>query len=576
MTANALYQFLLFAIVTGALMLPFGSYIASLFADQPTGARKIFAPVERVVYAVSGIRADEGQNWLHYLGAVIVFNALGWAVLFLILMHQDLLPMNPQHLSGLSATLAFNVASSFVTNTNWQSYAGETTLSYFSQMLGLTVQNFLSAATGLAVAAAVIRGFVRRETPLLGNFYADVTRITLYLLLPLALLFALFLLWQGVPDNFMPTVTATTVEGAQQNIAQGPVASQISIKMIGSNGGGYFNANAAHPYENPTPLSNFAQLISIILLPAALVFAFGRMVGDRRQGWALFASMTVLFVLLLALCFYAEVAANPAFSSMGVDQIVSDTNLGGNMEGKEVRFGLFNSTLWATATSATSNGSVIAMHDSFMPLGGLVTLFNMLVGEVIYGGVGCGLYGILVYVLITVFIAGLMVGRTPEYLGKKIEAHEIKLAVLTQLLYPICVLGFCVLSLLLPAGAASITAAGPHGLSQTLYAYASAAANNGSAFAGFNANTDYQNIMLGIVMLIGRFGVIAPVLAIAGSLAMKKSLPPSSGTFPTHGLMFIVLLTSVIVMFGGLTYFPALALGPVAEHLALFHPAVGG
>ena len=571
MFVSSLYQFLIFAALVGVLMLPLGAYIAALLADAPTGVRKMLLPLERGLAAVSGLRGDEGQNWRQYLAAVLVFNFLGWAVLFLMLMHQDLLPLNPAQLPGLSAALAFNVASSFVTNTNWQSYAGETTLSYFSQMLGLCVQNFLSAATGLAVAAAVIRGFVRRETPLLGNFYSDVVRITLYLLLPLSLAFALFLVTQGVPDNFMPTVTATTVEGAQQQIAQGPVASQIAIKMLGSNGGGYFNANAAHPYENPTPLSNLLQMISIVLLPIAVVFAFGRMVGDGRQAWALFASMTVLFLVLFALCLYVETSPNPLLSSMGIDQVMSDTNPGGNMEGKEVRFGLFNSALWATATTATSNGSIIAAHDSFMPLGGVVLLFNMLVGEVIYGGIGCGLYGILVYVLITVFIAGLMVGRTPEYLGKKIEANEVKLAVLTQLLYPICVLGFGVVSLLTPAGAASITAQGPHGLSQTLYAYASAAANNGSAFAGFNANTDFQNIMLGIVMLIGRFGVIAPVLAIAGSLAMKKSTPPSSGTFPTHGLMFIVMLTAVIVMFGGLTYFPALALGPVAEHLALFH-----
>ncbi len=444
------------------------------------------------------------------------------------------------------------------------------TLSYFSQMLGLTVQNFLSAATGIAVAVAVVRGLIRKEDARLGNFYVDLTRAILYVLLPLSFLFALFLIWQGVPQTMQPTVQATTVEGAQQNIATGPVASQVAIKMLGSNGGGYFNANAAHPYENPTPLSNFVQMLSILILPIALVVAFGRMVGDRRQGWALLASMTILFLTLFAICYFAEAGGNPAFAAMGIDQSFSDVNPGGNMEGKEVRFGVLNSALWATASTATSNGSVIAMHDSFTPLGGLVPLFNMLVGEVIYGGVGCGLYGILIYVLITVFIAGLMVGRTPEYLGKKIEAFEIKLAVVAMLIYPLCVLGFGVVALLMPAGAKSLSATGPHGLTQMIYAYASAAANNGSAFAGLNANTVFHNVMLGVVMLIGRFGVIIPVLAIAGSLAAKKTVPScSAACSTTHGLMFVVLLTAVIVMFGGLTYFPALALGPIAEHLSL-------
>ncbi len=570
MNLNALLQFTAFIAVTILLMLPLGAYMARVFSGEATWPGKILDPVEGFIYRMAGLRAAAQQSWTEYAGALLIFNFLGAGILFLLLMYQEMMPWNPQHLPGLSVDLAFNVAVSFMTNTDWQSYGGETTLSYFSQMLGLTVQNFLAAATGLAVAVAVIRGFTQREKRGIGNFYVDVTRAVFYVLLPLALLFAVFLVWQGVPDNMQPYVQATTIEGASQTIAQGPVASQIAIKMLGSNGGGYFNANAAHPYENPTPLSNFFQLISLVLLAAALVMAFGKMVGDKRQAWALLASMTILFLILFALCYYSEANGNPAFTAMGIDPNITDVNSGGNMEGKEVRFGIFNSALWATLTSATSNGSVNAMHDSFTPLGGLVPLFNMLVGEVIYGGVGCGLYGILIYVLITVFIAGLMVGRTPEYLGKKIEAHEIKLAVLAQLLYPVCVLGFGVVALLSPAGATSITAAGPHGLTQAIYAYASAAANNGSAFAGFNGNTVFQNIMLGIVMLIGRFGVIIPVLAIAGSLSAKKITPVSNGTLPTHGLMFVVLLTAVIVMFGGLTYFPALALGPIAEHLSTF------
>jgi K+-transporting ATPase ATPase A chain len=575
MNFSEMTQLFLFAAVTVGLMLPLGAYMAKVFSGEWTWPSYLFNGIERSIYRVMGIDAGEQQTWLQYAAAVIAFNALGFAVLFLLLLHQDLLPWNPQKLPALSVDLAFNVAVSFITNTNWQSYSGEITLSYFSQMLGLTAQNFLSAATGIAVGVAVVRGFIRKENPGLGNFYVDVTRAVLYVFLPLAVAFAAFLIWQGVPDTMMRSVSATTLEGAPQTIATGPVASQIAIKMLGSNGGGYFNANAAHPYENPTPLSNFVQLVGITLLPIVLVIAFGRMVGDRRQGWALLTSMTLLFLILFGICYYAEAGGNPAFAALGVDQTISDTNPGGNMEGKEVRFGIFNSALWATATTATSNGSVIAMHDSFTPLGGLVPLFNILVGEVIYGGVGCGLYGILIYVLITVFIAGLMVGRTPEYLGKKVEAYEVKLAMIAMMLYPLCVLGFGVIALLVPAGAKSLSATGPHGLTQMIYAYASAVANNGSAFAGLNANTVFQNVMLGIVMLIGRFGVIIPVLAIAGSLAAKKTVPASSGTFPTHGLMFVLLLMAVIVMFGGLSYFPALALGPIAEHLTLFtHPAL--
>jgi len=570
MNDNALLQLILFICVTMVLAVPCAIYLVRVFTRETTWLDLLLGPLEHLISLIAGSQMTRQQNWAAYAFSLLLFNFLGGVILFAILMLQGYLPWNPQNLVGLSPDLSFNVAIAFVTNTDWQSYSGETTLSYFSQMAGLTVQNYLSAATGLAVAFAVVRGFIRKETPVLGNFYSDVTHVTLYVLLPLSILFALFLIWQGVPQNMLPYVQATTLEGGQQIIAQGPVASQQAILMLGSNGGGFFSTNGAHPYENPTPLSNFVQMISILLLPIALVIAFGRLVGDKKQGWSLFASMSVLFVILLGLCLYCEQTAHPALAALNVDQNTTDINPGGNMEGKEARFGIFNSVLWSVASTATSNGSTTSMIDSYMPLGGLVPLFNMLVGEVIYGGVGCGLYGILIYVLITVFIAGLMVGRTPEYLGKKIEAHEIKLSVIAMFLYPVCVLGFGVISLLTPEGAKSITAAGPHGLTQTIYAYASAAGNNGTAFGGFNSNTIYQNVMLGIVMLIGRFGVILPVLAIAGSLASKKTVPVSSGTFPTHGLLFVILLTGIIVMFGGLTYFPALALGPIAEHLSLF------
>jgi K+-transporting ATPase ATPase A chain len=574
MRLNDLLQLLVFGGATVALVVPLGVYMAHVFSGKKTWLDRIIKPLEHVVYKIAGVRPEQEQSWAAYLGTVLLFNAIGGIALFAILLIQDKLPWNPQHLPAVSADLAFNIAVSFITNTNWQSYTGETTLSYFSQMLGLTVQNFLSAATGMAVAIAVIRGFMRKETRTIGNFYVDLTRAVLYVLLPLALIFALILVWQGVPMNMKAYVTATTLEQAPQIIAEGPVASQMAIMELGTNGGGFFNANGAHPYQNPTPLSNFLELISLVAIAAAFVITFGRMIGDKKQGRALLASMTILFIALFALCYASEAGHNPAFTRLGINQSITDVNPGGNMEGKEVRFGIMNSALWSTLTTATSNGSVNAMHDSFTPLGGMVPLFNMLIGEVIYGGVGCGLYGILIYVLVTVFIAGLMVGRTPEYLGKKIEAYEIKLSIFAMLLYPLCVLGFGVAALLIPAAAKSISVGPPHGLTQAIYAYASAVANNGSAFAGFNGNTVYQNVMLGIVILLGRFGVIAPVLAIAGSLAAKKTVPATSGTLPTHGLMFIVMLTAVILMFGGLTYFPALALGPIAEHLSAFtHPA---
>lgn len=561
MTSFDVLQFLAFVAVTVALAVPCAGYLARVFAKAPVFADFLFSRIENAVIVIAGPQMERQQNWTAYAFSALIFNVTGGTLLFIILLAQGWLPWNPQHLAGVNPAQAFNIAVAFMTNTDWQSYGGETTLSYFSQMAGLTVQNYLSAATGLAVAFAVIRGFARKENPALGNFYADVVRVTLYILLPLAFIFALFLIWQGVPQNMQAYVQAVGLEGVKQTIAQGPVASQEAIKMLGSNGGGFFNANGAHPYENPTPLTGFAETVAILLLPVALVLAFGRMAGDRRQSWPLITSMTVLFLVVLAFGVAAEMEIHPALAALGGHA---------NMEGKETRFGVFNSVLWTVATTATSNGAVNSMLDSAMPLTGIAPLFNMLIGEVIFGGVGCGLYGILIYVLITVFIAGLMVGRTPEYLCKKIESYEMKLAIIAMMIYPVCVLGGGVISLLLPAGAASITAPGPHGLTQTVYAYASAAANNGTAFAGFNADTVYQNVVLALVMLVGRFGVIVPVLAIAGSLAGKKATPPSTGTFPTHGLMFTVLLTGVIVMFGGLTYFPALALGPVAEHLSLF------
>lgn len=568
MAGNAFLQFVVFSILCLGLGLGLARYMARLFAEgEKEPPFSGFLPqAERVWAKIGGPRYGVEQNWREYLFSVLGFNFVGFAFLFLIVKFQGSLPENPLGFKGLSTPEAFNTAVSFMTNTDWQAYAGETTLSFFSQMVGLTAQGYLSAATGISVAFAFVRGFARKEKTTIGNFYSDVTHVTLYVLIPLGLLFALFLIQQGVPQNMVGAVQATTLEGAQQTIAQGPVASQMAIKMLGSNGGGFFGVSSAHPYENPTPLTNFVQIVSILLLPLALVFAFGRMVGDKRQSRALFASMSILFVFSVLLIFWFENTPHPGFASLAVDQIPSATNIGGNMEGKETRFGLFGSLLWTTTATATSHGSLNSMLDSYMPLGGLVPLFNILVGEVIYGGVGCGLHGILVYVLITVFIAGLMVGRTPEYLGKKIEAHEIKLAVIALLLYPVCVLGFGVISLLATAGEIN----GAHGLTQTIYAYASTTANNGSAFAGFAGDTTFQNILLAVAMLMGRFGIIIPVLAISGALAAKKTIPPSSGTFPTHGGMFVVFLTAVILLFGGLTYFPALVLGPIAEHLSLF------
>ncbi|MAU95215.1 MAG: potassium-transporting ATPase subunit KdpA [Fulvimarina sp.] len=562
--ASDILQFILYCVLLAALAWPLGIYLARVFSGEQTFLFPLLAPVETGIARACGVdprTAD--QHWTRYALAALAFNLAGWFVLYAMLRLQGVLPFNPQGLPGLSPDLAFNTAVSFVTNTNWQAYGGETTMSYFSQMVGLGVQNFVSAGTGIAVGAAVIRGFAGRETRGVGNFWIDLVRAVLYVLLPLSILFGLFLVWQGVPQNLASYVDATTLEGAKQTIAQGPAAAQIAIKQLGTNGGGFFNANSAVPYENPTPLTNFAEMLAILLIPAAFPFMFGTMVRDMRQGAAIFAAMLVLFLGSLALTYGSEIQGNPIVAELQVDQSA------GNMEGKEVRFGTGNSALWATATTAASNGSVNAMHDSFMPLGMLAPMLQMQTGEVVFGGVGSGFYGMLAFVLLTVFIAGLMVGRTPEYLGKKIEAKEVKLSVIAFLVMPLGVLVFGAMATMIPAALASVQDAGPHGLSEILYAYSSGTGNNGSAFAGFGANTPYHNTMIGIAMLLGRYVFIIPMLAIAGSLAAKKTVPASAGTFPTHTPLFVGLLVAVVLIIGGLTFFPALALGPIAEHMAM-------
>jgi K+-transporting ATPase ATPase A chain len=492
---------------------------------------------------------------------MLLFNAAGFVLLYALLRLQGFLPFNPAEMSEVAPDLAFNTAVSFTTNTNWQNYGGESTLSYLSQMAGLTTQNFVSAATGIALLIALIRAFARASGNTVGNFWVDLTRCTLYVLLPLAAIAALFLVWQGTPQNLGPYVDATTLEGAKQTIAQGPAASQIAMKQLGTNGGGFWNANGAYPYENPTPLSNFIEVLYILLIPAALTYTFGRMVGDQRQGWALYAAMSVIFLVGVAVCYWAEAAGNPNFAALGLDPA--------NMEGKEVRFGISPSALWAVATTAASNGSVNAMHDSFTPLGGMIPIIMMQLGEIIYGGVGSGLYGMLLMVIVAMFVAGLMVGRTPEYLGKKIEAKEVKMAMLAILILPLSMLGFTAVSILLPFGLSSMQDAGPHGFSEMLYLFTSQTANNGSAFAGFTGNTLWYNTTGGLAMLIGRYFVIVPMMAVAGSLVAKRKVPASVGTFPTTGPLFVGLLVGVIVIVGGLTFFPALALGPIAEHFAM-------
>ncbi len=533
-----------------------GMYCAKVLSGERVFLSPLFSGIERVIYGVSGINTREQHSWKQYAGALIAFNLIGFAFLFAVLKLQFFLPLNPQHLAGLSTPLALNTAISFVTNTNWQAYSGEAALSYFSQAIGLTVQNFVSAATGIAVMVALIRGIVQKQTRSLGNFYVDLTRSTLYILLPLAIIFGIVLISQGVPQNLSHYISADTVENAKQVLPQGPVASQIAIKQLGSNGGGFFGANSAYPYENPTPVSNFIQMLLILLLPAALPFTYGAMIKDMRQGWTIFAAMLVVLLAGVTITYFAEDYGNPLLAHT-------------TMQGKEVRFGTSSSALWATVTSATSNGSVNAMLDSYSPIGGMIPMVNIMLGEVIFGGVGSGMYGMIIFVILTVFIAGLMVGRSPEYLGKKIEAREITLAIVSLLAVPIGILGLGALATILPISLSSVSNPGPHGLSQILYAYTSATGNNGSAFGGFGADTPYQNIMLSIAMLIGRFMVILPILAIAGSLSEKKIIPTSSGTFPTHGVQFAALLIGIILIVGGLTFFPVLTLGPVLEHFSL-------
>ncbi|EME69448.1 potassium-transporting ATPase subunit A [Paramagnetospirillum caucaseum] len=553
MDAYGILQILIFAAAVLALTPVLGGFMARVY----DGRARLFAPIERVLYRLCGIDPAREQNWVGYALSLLVLHLLAVLTLYGLQRLQGFLPLNPAGQGGVPPDLAFNTAISFSTNTNWQNYGGESTMSTLVQMAGLAVHNFLSAAAGISVAVALIRGFARRSARTIGNFYVDLTRTTLYLLLPICVVGALVLVWQGVPQNLNAHAEAATLEGSRQVIAQGPVASQMMIKHLGTNGGGFFNANAAHPYENPNGLVNLIHLVAIVAIGAGLTNTFGRMVGDTRQGWAILTAMGLLFLVGVLAAYGAEARGNPALGGMV------------NLEGKEVRFGIAASTLFAVVTTATSCGAVNAMHDSLLPLAGLVPMVNMLLGEVVVGGVGSGLYGILVFVLIAVFIAGLMVGRTPEYLGKKIEAREVKLAMLAILATPLGVLGLGGLAMITPAGLAGIAAAGPHGLSEVLYAFASAANNNGSAFGGLSGNSVFYNTALAVAMVIGRFGIIIPVLAIAGSMAAKKTVPSSAGTFPTHGGLFVALLVGVILVVGGLTYFPLLALGPVVEHLAL-------
>ncbi|MBN8592018.1 MAG: potassium-transporting ATPase subunit KdpA [Anaerolineae bacterium] len=534
-----------------------GGFMARIFAGKRTFLSPVLRPVEVITYRLTGVKADEEQDWRGYAVALVVFNVLGFFVVFGLQLAQGVLPLNPAGLPTVEATLAFNTATSFMTNTNWQSYAGETTLSYATQMLGLAVQNFVSAATGIAVVSALIRGLARRTAHTIGNFWVDLVRSTMYILLPLSLILALVLVSQGVMQNFSAPVEATTLTGVTQALPQGPAASQIAIKQLGTNGGGFFNVNSAHPFENPTPLSNFLQMLAILLIPAALTNTYGRMIGSQRQGWVIFAAMLIMLITGLSLMLVSEYSSNPVFGVAGV------------LEGKEVRFGITNSILWGAATTAASNGSVNAMQSSFTPLAGGIAMLNILLGEIIFGGVGAGLYGMLIFVIMTVFIAGLMVGRTPEYLGKKIEAREIQMAILAILLPSAAVLLMTALASVTEAGLSSRANVGPHGFSEILYAFASASNNNGSAFAGLNANTPFYNLLLGIAMWVGRFGVIIPVLAIAGSMVVKKTAPPSPGTFPTDGAVFAGLLIAIILIVGALTFFPALTLGPIVEHLLM-------
>ncbi|ESX26770.1 potassium-transporting ATPase subunit KdpA [Mesorhizobium sp. LSJC264A00] len=560
MTLNGWIQILVYCGIVVLLVKPLGGYMYRVFNGDRTFLSPILGPVERGLYRISGTSEREEQHWTTYVAGIIFFSLASFLVLYFLQRLQGVLPYNPAGMASVEPNLAFNTAVSFVTNTNWQNYGGESTLSYLVQMAGLTVQNFMSAAVGIAIAVALIRGFARASAKSIGNFWVDMTRCTLYILLPLSIVLTLVYVWLGMPQTLGPYVDATTLEGAKQTLALGPVASQVAIKMLGTNGGGFFNANAAHPFENPDAISNMIQMVTIFALGAALTNVFGRMVGNQRQGWAILATMGVLFIAGVVICYWAEAAGNPLVHALGVD--------GANMEGKESRFGIAASALFAVITTAASCGAVNAMHDSFTALGGLIPMLNMQLGEVIVGGVGAGFYGIVMFIVITVFVAGLMVGRTPEYLGKKIEAKEVKMAMLAILALPLVMLVFTAIAVVLPSAVASMANGGPHGFSEVLYAYTSAAANNGSAFGGLSGNTPWYNITLGISMWVGRFFVIIPALAIAGSLATKKTVPASAGTFPTDGPLFVGLLVGVILIVVGLTFFPALAIGPIVEHLA--------
>ncbi len=598
MTGNGYLQLALYVAVLLLGAWPLGLYMARVYRDELPGFVRWLRPVERGIYRVGGVKADDDMHWTRYAFAMLAFNLLGFLAVYALQRLQVWLPLNPDGMASTTADSAFNTAVSFATNTNWQGYGGETTMSYLTQMLGLTVQNFLSAASGMAVLVALMRGFTQREANGVGNFWVDMVRSTLYILLPLSLILALALVSQGVVQTFTPHQTAQLVQAVEyeqpktgadgqalkdaqgqpvmekltakeQTIAVGPAASQIAIKQLGTNGGGFFNVNSAHPFENPTPLSNFLEVLAILLIPAGLCFTFGRWVGALRQGGALLGAMTVIFVALLALCVWAEQAGNPMFDRLGLATQASDLQSGGNMEGKETRFGIANSALWATATTAASNGSVNSMHDSYTPLGGLVPMWLMQLGEVVYGGVGSGLYGMIIFAIVAVFVAGLMIGRTPEYLGKKVEAFEMKMAAVAILMPPLVVLVGTAIAVVLDVGRAGILNPGVHGFSEILYAFSSAGNNNGSAFAGLSANTPFYNIALGFVMLFSRYWLMVPVLAIAGALAAKKSVPPSAGTLPTDTPLFVVLLVGTVIIVGALTFLPALALGPMVEHLQM-------
>lgn len=598
MTANGYLQIILYIVVLIGLAKPLGGYMARVYAAESAPAGKAGARFENLIYRFCGVDPGQEMRWMQYAFAALWFSLFGVIAVYALQRLQVYLPLNPQGMAAVTPDSAFNTAVSFVSNTNWQGYGGESTMSYLTQMLALTVQNFVSAATGMAVLIALIRGFIRQNADTIGNFWVDLVRGTLYILLPLSLILAVILVSQGVVQTFSAYHTVPLVESVEydapkldaagqplkdgagvvvtekavqkeQVIAVGPAASQVAIKQLGTNGGGFFNVNSSHPLENPTPLSNFLEMLAILLIPAALCYTFGRMVGDTRQGWAILAAMTIVFVALLAVCAGAEQAGNPALANSGIDQIASADQPGGNMEGKEARFGIVNSALWATATTAASNGSVNAMHDSFTPLGGLVPMWLMQLGEVIFGGVGSGLYGMIVFAIVAVFVAGLMIGRTPEYLGKKIEAYEIKMSAIIVLVPLIMVLGGTAIAVMIEAGRSSVANPGAHGFSEILYAFSSAGNNNGSAFAGLSANTPFYNGALGLAMWFSRFWLMVPVLALAGSLAAKKKVPAGAGTLPTHTPLFIFFLLGVVLIVGALTFIPALALGPVIEHLML-------